>query len=140
MAKIAGVDVLVYAMVTPEGGGSPVATILGGQTEATLNREAEEMDVSSKDGNGWTEILPGLKTWSIECEGFIVESDAALAALEDHFEQRTAVDLEVRFPDGTTYTGKAYITDFPLEFAQDDGATYSLTFSGTGALTRTAGA
>jgi TP901-1 family phage major tail protein len=133
MAKVAGVDVLLYVETAPS-----TFTLLGGQTEATLNREAEEIDVSSKDGNGWSEMLQGLKSWSLECEGFIVENDAALDALETAFNEGTTVKTEVRFPSGTVYSGDAIITDFPLEFPQDDGATYSLTLTGTGPLTKTA--
>jgi TP901-1 family phage major tail protein len=136
MAKIAGVDVLVYV----EGQTAGTFIVLGGQSDATLNREAEEIEVTSKDGNGWAEYLAGVRSWSVECEGFIVENDAALDILETKFNAGDPVNLEVRLPGNKTYEGSAYITDFPLEFPQDDGATYSLTFTGSGPLTKTTGA
>lgn len=131
MAKIAGVDVLVKVPV-----GSPaVMTAIGGQSGATLNRSAETIDVTAKDSNGWSESLAGVKSWSIECEGFIAENDTALDALETAFNDGKAVTVDLALPSGKKYTGQALITDFPFEFPQDDAATFSLTLTGTGALT-----
>lgn len=131
MAKIAGVDVLVKVPV-----GSPaVMTTIGGQSGATLNRSAETIDVTAKDSNGWSESLAGVKSWSIECEGFIVENDSALDALETAFNDGQAVTVDLILPSGKKYSGQALITDFPFEFPQDDAATFSVTLTGTGALT-----
>lgn len=135
MAKIAGVDVLVYI----EGATAGTFDVLGGQSGATLKREADEIEVTSKDANGWAELISGIKTWSVECEGFLVDSDAAFDTLETKFESSEPVKVEIRLPGGTVYKGTGYITDFPLEFKQDDGATYSLTISGNGALQKTTG-
>lgn len=128
MAKLAGVDVLVYIGTD----------VVGGQSGATLNRSAETIDTTSKDAGGWAESIVGIKNWSIECEGFIVESDIALEALETAWNNRTTVSVEIRFPGGTgkkKYTGTAYVTEFPVEFPQDDAVTYKITLQGTGALT-----
>ncbi|MBA4542888.1 phage tail protein [Thermoactinomyces daqus] len=134
--KIAGVDVLLYVNVGTDA--SPNYVVLGGQGDATLNRGADEIDVSSKtDPAGYGDTIIGRKNWSIECEGFIVDSDQALDHLETLFEDRQPVQVELRLPSGKKYSGAGYITDFPLEFPNDDGATYSLTISGSGALTIT---
>lgn len=156
MAKVAGVDVLLYVQdgyeeETPGGGGgnkedegvevkaqTPKFTVLGGQTEATLNREAEEIDVSSKDdADGYGDMLVGKKSWNIEAEGFYIDGDTAFEKIEDLFESRSHVNVELRMPSGKKYSGKCYITEFPYEFPQDDGATYSLTLVGAGPLVRT---
>jgi TP901-1 family phage major tail protein len=138
MAKVAGIDVLLY-VDTDTTGTTPNLVVLGGQGDATLNREAEEVDVSAKTDGAYGDFLPGRKTWSIECEGFIVESDAAFNRLEDAYENREALNVEIRMPSGKKYSGEVVITEFPLEFGQEDGATFSLTLTGKGALTITPG-
>jgi TP901-1 family phage major tail protein len=110
--------------------------VLGGQRGATLNRSAETMDVTTKDSGGWKENLAGLKEFSIDADGLIVESNTAYQALEDAFNDGTAIDVELSTPNDTTYTGKVLVTDFPIELPYDDTVTYSVTLTGTGALTK----
>ena len=57
MSKIAGVDVLVSVEVL----GTP--TVIGGQSGATLNRDTNIIEVTSKDANGWAESVGGVKSW-----------------------------------------------------------------------------
>lgn len=138
MAKIAGVDVLLMV----KKGSSFVA--LGGQKGASLSRNATTIDVSDKNSRGWSESIVGLKSWSLECEGFVDLGDEALEELHIAFEERTPVDVEIRVgatseANGYTYTGKAIITDFPEEFKADDAVSYSLTLGGASPLVRTKG-
>jgi TP901-1 family phage major tail protein len=138
MAKIAGVDVLLKVETGVDAtSGTVTYTVLGGQSGATLNRSAETIDVTSKDAQGWAESIAGVKSWSIECEGFIVEDDTALTKLEDAFNARTKLKAQIVFPSGKKYEGDVFITDFPMEFPQDDAVTFSVTLQGTGALTVT---
>lgn len=128
MAKIAGVDVLVYVDV------ATVATVLGGQSGATLNRSTNVVDTTSKDASGWAENVAGVNSWSVDCDGFMVASDAAYAELETKWMNRQTIDVEIRVPSGKTYSGTAIIADFPAEFPQDGAATFSISLTGTGAL------
>lgn len=128
MSKIAGVDVLVYVEVDGQ------SKVLGGQTEATLNREAEEIDVSCKTDGKYGDYLSGRINWSIECSGFIVEGDEAFDYLEQAFAERQPLKVELQYPSGKKYSGEVTITEFPLEFPQDDGASFSLTLMGKGPL------
>lgn len=130
MPKIAGVDVLLYTQV------GDARTVVGGQSGATLNRETNVIEVTSKE-SGWAENLSGIKSWSIECEGYVVVSDQAYEALEEAWEDGVEIDAEIVVPSGKTYTGKAIIASFPLEAPQDDAMTFSLTLQGTGALAKT---
>lgn len=111
-------------------------TVLGGQRGATLNRSAETMDVTTKDSGGWKENLAGLKEFSIDADGLIIDSNAAYQALEDAFNNGTPIDVELSTPNDTTYTGKVLVTDFPIELPYDDAVTYSVTLTGTGPLTK----
>lgn len=134
MAKIAGVDVLLYAMV---GSPTPTKTVVGGQSGATLNRETNVIEVTSKE-SGWAENLSGVKSWSIDCNGYVVVNDVAYDALETAWEAGTEIDVEIIVPSGNTYSGKAIIGSFPLEAPQDDAMTFTISLTGTGALTKTA--
>ncbi|MBC9786293.1 phage major tail protein, TP901-1 family [Heliobacterium chlorum] len=136
MAKIAGVDVLLYIQTggTDE---APTYTVVGGQSGATLNRSAKLIETTSKDAYGWAENVAGVLSWSLECDGFMLASDAALDALDTAFNSRTSLKAEVRMPSGKKFTGTCIITDFPYEFPKDDAATYKITLTGTGALTVT---
>jgi len=124
MAKVKGIDVVL----------SIGANELGGQRNATLNRSAELIEVTDKSSTGqWKENLAGFKEWSIDCDGLYVVSDTAYGALVTAFNAGNAIT--VTLSDGTlTYTGSGYITDFPLEAPYDDALTYSVSITGTGAL------
>lgn len=131
--KIAGVDVLLKIK---KNGGSFVA--IGGQKGASLSRSAETIDVSDKTSGGWAESIMGLKSWSLDCEGFVCLGDEGFEELHTAFDERKAIDVEIKVgeTDGYTYTGKVVITDFPEEFPQDDAVTYSLTLQGASPLRR----
>ena len=128
MAKIKGCKVKVKAGTL----------FIGGQRGATLNRSAETMDETSKDSDGWKENGVGYKEWGVDCDGLLIESNEGYEALEDAFENGTAIELDITEPSGKKYTGSAFVTDFPVEYPYDDYSTYSMSFVGTGALTRTA--
>lgn len=138
MAKVAGVDVLLKVAV------SSTMTALGGQRGATLNRSASTIDTTDKNSDGWAESMAGVKSWSVDCDGFVVLGDTALEALHTAFNARTPINIEIRVggdasATGYTYTGSAVIVDFPEEFPQDDAVTISLSLQGASPLVRTVG-
>jgi TP901-1 family phage major tail protein len=135
MAKLAGVDVLLQ--VESETPGTYV--IVGGQSGATLNRSTNVVDTTSKDANGWAENVAGVNSWSLECEGFIVVDDDAYGLLETAWETRATVKAQILYPNGQKYSGDCIISDFPMEYPQDGAATFSISLTGTGVLTKTAG-
>lgn len=126
--KLAGVDVLLKVDV------AGVQTVVGGQSGATLNRKTNLIEVTSKDANGWAESVAGIKNWSVDCDGFMVTEDVALEQLETVWLNNGSVTVEI-VVGGKKYTGIALIEDFPQEFPQDDAVTFSLSLTGTGALT-----
>ncbi|MGF9741579.1 phage tail tube protein [Priestia megaterium] len=130
--KIAGVNVLVKV-------GSP-AVVVGGQSGATLNRSASMIETTDKQSNNWVTKIAGAKEWGVDADAFMVLSDAAYTTLSTAFKNGTPVDVEMSTGTGTghlTWKGQAYITDFPVEFAQDDAVTFSLSLEGTGELLET---
>lgn len=132
--KVAGVDVLLKIKKNPTG-----TVVLGGQKGASLSRSAETIDVSDKTSGGWSEAIMGLKSWSVECDGFVTLGDEGLKLMHQAFDERKALDIEIKVGDttGYTYTGSVVITDFPEEFSYDSAVTYSLSLQGASPLVRT---
>lgn len=130
--KIAGVDVLLKI----KKGGSFV--VVGGQKGASLSRSAETIDVTDKTSEGWSESIVGLKSWSVDCDGFVTLGDVGFEALHEAFDNRQALDIEIKVGNetGYTYTGSVVITDFPEEYPQDDAVSFSLSLAGASKLTR----
>jgi TP901-1 family phage major tail protein len=128
--KLAGIDVLLKT-----GAVSGSTTVLGGQTGATLNRSTNMIEVTSKDGEGWQENLAGIKSWSIDCDGFLVSNDSALEELEDAWLNGTEIAVDISYA-GKQYTGNVLVSDFPSEFPVDDAVTFSLSLTGTGKLSK----
>lgn len=122
-----GLDILIYTSDNK---------MLAGQRGCTLNRSASLIDVTNKTNDGWVESLTSTKQWSIDCDGVFVYDDAALVELEEAFLNSTVVKITLKDSKGWGYEGNAVITDFPIEAPYDDAATYSLTLTGTGALTK----
>lgn len=108
---------------------------VGAQRGASLNRSADVIDVSNKVSGGWRKSLTGLKEWSVDCDGLFAYDDEGYKALEVAFNEGEEVDLKIGTADGSVnYSGKAVITDFPIDAPYDDSATYSVSFTGTGEL------
>lgn len=131
-----GINFLV--MVNTGTAEAPVYTKVAGQRGASLSRDAETMDTTSKDTDGWNESIAGFKSWSIEADGLFTENDEGYLALETAYMNGDTVLINLTTPSGGKYEGNAIITSFPLEASYDDVATYELSFTGTGELTKKA--
>lgn len=132
MAK--GINFLLYVNTGTDA--TPAWTKVAGQRGATLNREYDTIDITTKDSDGFTDEDYSFGTWGIEADGLLVESDSGYAYLEDAFEN--AEFLKVRFETlaGNKYEGNVLITDFPIEAPYDDAVTYSITLNGKGKYTK----
>lgn len=104
------------------------------QRGGTLNRSADTLDTTNKEGMGWADNEQGQKSWSIDCDGLFVEDNEGFQSLNAAWVNGDCVRVRVKFPSGLTYVGQAILTDFPVEMPYDDAVTYSLTFNGKGAL------
>ncbi|MED4586672.1 phage major tail protein, TP901-1 family [Brevibacillus choshinensis] len=130
-----GVDFLIFVNTGTEG--SPVWTKVAGQRGATLNREAETLDMTSKDNSGWADADYGNLSWGIDGDGLLVENDAGYLALENAFMSKQPVKVRLQTAASNKYEGSAIITSFPIEAPYDDNAAYNVTLTGKGALTKT---
>lgn len=131
--KVAGVDVLLKIKDSND-----EYIAIGGQKGASLSRSAETIDVSDKTSDGWSESIMGMKSWSLDCEGFVVLGDTGFELLHTAFDNREKIDVEIKIggAEGYNYTGQVVITDFPEDYAQDNAVSYSLALQGASPLVR----
>ncbi|MCP8970572.1 phage major tail protein, TP901-1 family [Ectobacillus ponti] len=113
---------------------SPTWTTVAAQRGGTLKRDADTLDLTTKDSAGWQELDYGLRSWGIEADGLLVENDAGYLALENAYMTRTKVQVFAQTAAGSKYQGMAVLKSFPIEMPYDDSATYKVTFEGSGAL------
>ena len=135
--------------------GSDLMVFIGGKsiayaTSHSLTISAETNDVTSKDsGNGdWSSAT--VKKFSWECSTENLYSKEAYSQLYTAMIAKSPVTLVIDLKEGETlpeqgwlpvtsgtgYTGSAIITSLEMSAPDGDNATFSATFTGTGALTQ----
>ena len=130
---IAGKDILVAFW---NADGSKILAVAG-QQSLTINRSADTIEVTTKDTDGgWKAYIAGTKEWSIDVGGIFVKDDESHRLLSGYFEDGEPVCIKVynNKTKAGMFGGLAVITDYPLEAPHDDSMTYSMSFSGMGAL------
>ena len=133
-SALAGKDVLLGVW---KADGSAILAVAG-QQGLTISRNAETIEVSTKDtSGGWASSIAGLKSWEISLDSLYIKDDTSQNILSTAFENGDLVCIKVydnKAKKGM-FGGIAAITDYSLEFPSDDAATASITFSGVGKLT-----
>ena len=137
---INGTDITVY-----DSSGVLVAYAQSG----TLNVNHSTRDISNKESSGWAEAMEGQRNWDISVDGAYAWEDVSGTALTNGADDLlnsyiiTRSSFVIRFgnTDGTVdnvyYEGTCWLTSFSVSAPTEDTATYSLSFTGTGALTQT---
>jgi len=114
--------------------------VIAHSTSHSLSITHDARDATTKDSSGWTDLLEGLRSWEISGEG-LVAYDGTLD-IDDLFTSyiatRTAVTVKfsTEVSGDVYYTGSAYLTSLDQDAPTEDNVSYSYTFSGTGALTK----
>jgi len=121
--------------------GTPVAH----STSATLNLSQNLIDTTSKDDNAWRTQVAGDREWSIDVEGMVdYSSTFGFEGLNDLIINQNTASVEFIVYDsssqstGTKYTGTVNLGESSIEGPHNDAATFSGTFEGTGALSKSA--
>lgn len=128
MAAVKGVDFLIKIKKGAQ------YILVGGQQDGSLELGLNTIDVTDKEGNGWEEVIPGIKHWSASLDGVVKLTNEGLKLAQDALFQGNLVDVETSM-GGAKYTGQALVTSLSYEGAHDDAATFSISLKGTGALT-----
>jgi predicted secreted protein len=133
MAQTAGIINGTLAKI--EVGGTVVAFV----TSTGISQAMSTRDASSKSSAGYKEALEGQRSWSMTGEGLFAE-DAAYGYedLWDAWDARTKLVLTYSdaVADDIEYSGSVYITSLDRTDGMEESATFSVSFEGTGALTK----
>ena len=123
---------------------------IGRSTGYSLEVNKETVEVTSFDSAGWREFLVDLKDWAISADGVVLR---ATESGTENYEQiltrligsDATMIIQVANPamytdatDGSLYAhevGAFHLTGLPLTGSLGDKQTYSLSGTGTGALT-----
>lgn len=101
----------------------------------SLDTDAEDIDVTSFDSNGWRERIQGIKEWSGSAEGNFMPNDTnGQAALINAWLNGEKIKVELQVNQNIKFTGEVYVT-LSIETPVDDKASFSVDFLGTGPLT-----
>lgn len=134
---LAGKDII--AMVTNQAGTKLLA--VAGQQGLSFESSAETTEAATKDDNGgWTLNFHGAKSWNASIDGLYSPDDEATqmvaAAMANDEYLCLKICKRTISSTGVTYQplvmGLAIVTTDSLDAANDDNATYSMEFTGTG--------
>lgn len=111
-------------------------------TDWNLDITHDEIDATSHDSSGTRERIAGIDSWEGSAEMLHVMSsgDAGSAnAIFDIITAKTKIDFEF-YPTGSSddgyYAGEGFFTGFNLSSPAEDALATSLSFIGSGQLTR----
>lgn len=144
---IEGRDLMFFVAGTSTGTYKSIAAA----TNASIEISMDTKDVITKDSaNGaWTTVTPNKLSWSGSSDNlFELEADgAAYDTLFEYMTNKTKVYVKFGTAKNFTasngwtlnqglYSGEVYITSLSLSAGADDNAQFSVSFTGTGALTK----
>jgi len=119
-------------------------------TSCSLELSADEIDQTNKDSGGWKSIIQGTRSWSVSADAMYQnEAEASKKAFTDFFANvnaRTKVYIELTIANAlgsdnnVYYSGEAYVSSLSVNGGTEDQATWSISLTGTGALSETAAA
>jgi len=125
-------------LVSSDGGTTyePVAEV----KEHTITINAEELDATNYDSQGWSENVPGFSSWEVSLTANYIGDDSGQEALRDAVinHTRVMVQLAANYDNGeVAFEGLATITSFEVSSAVDSVVELSLELMGSGPLTTT---
>lgn len=122
--------------------GGTLATI-GHTTSCSISFSHDLPEATTKDSNGWSEVISGVRGGEISFEGLVAYDDAANSVeLADYIIGRTKVD----FSFGTAasgdaiYTGEGYISSLEVSADMESPVAYSGTITITGPIEKSTNA
>lgn len=128
MALVNGTNLVLYAV----DGGSNYA--FGHSRSFTLNIEANPIDVTSRDSQGWAESIMGSRSFTLDFEGLVDYGDYISPSwIQSAMENKTK--FLVKFTDdlggSLVFNGYVYVSSMTIDAPMEDVVTYSGTLQGT---------
>lgn len=115
-------------------------------TSASISMNMDLRDSTSKSSGGWQENLGGLKSYELTGDAFVEvdpSSDGSQAYLEELYtawETGEAINakfgMSVSNSEALTFSGSALITSISVDAGVEENATFSISLTGTGQLTK----
>lgn len=128
--------------------GSDLLFFIGSQPVAmsrtcSISIKTNMVDTTTKDSvGGWAESLPVGKSWTGKVDGLVVWGN--VEQFSDAIIDRTLLQISFKKRDSVAgdpvYSGSAWIESFDMDAGQDAAVTYSIAFTGCGALSSTTSA
>lgn len=136
MAAINGTSLTLYI---PQGAvGSEVWIPIGLAKSASLSISADTPDISTKDSSAWTEVMAGIKSFSMSFDALLSLTDDASAngfvPLYSYFTDRTTIKVAFG-KNGSFWYGDAIIASLEQSADAEQPVSFSGSLTGTGALT-----
>jgi TP901-1 family phage major tail protein len=120
-------------------GDAATGTLLGGLRTTNFTMNNQVIDVSTKDTNGWRELLEdgNVKFFSISGDGIFKDS-ASDETIRGYVFANTLNTFTFIFPNGDTIEGTFQITNYQRKGDYEGAETYSMTLESSGIPTFTA--
>ncbi len=125
-------------------------TLVAYSTSATINVNHSPRSTSNKEDGGWETAMEGYRNWDVSCDAMYAWLDPAGSAISNEtlseiFTAYITTRASFTLTFGTTgstagdtkYTGTAWLTSASLSAPNEDTATFSVSFQGSGELTQT---
>jgi predicted secreted protein len=74
----------------------PVWEPVGGQRNATMSEEVEEIDVTSEDSDGAQEFEGGLYSATIDCDGLYIPTSQGYTSLKTAFRSKEKIRARIQ--------------------------------------------
>jgi len=119
------------------------STTLGHTTSCSLTLSNDLPDATTKDSNGFSEVIAGTKSGEISFDGLVAYDDSANAIeLADYLLART--QLTCVFGTATTgddvYTAEGFLSSVEMSADAENPVSYSGSITLTGAITKSTNA
>lgn len=123
--------------------GSP--EVIAFSTSCSLEVSMDEIDQTNKDSSGFKSIIGGTRSWSVSCDNLYQNeahaSKESFTSLWQYVDGRDVISVELAVHNATTnnvyYEGSGYITSLSVNGGTEDQSSFSVTITGSGALTET---
>ena len=124
------------------------STLVAYATSGSITINHNLRDTSTKESGGWKDQLEGQRDWEVSCDGMVAfltsPSGGAVSGktVDEMFTSyiATRTTLTVSFESSETgdykWSGSSFLTSISMDAPNEESATYSMSFSGTGALTQ----
>ena len=125
-----------FLLKVGDGGAPPVYATVAGMRTTQMSVNGEAVNVTSKDSEGWRELLSGagIRSVSVGASGIFTGSAAELR-VKGHALAGTLDDYELSFESGERLRGRFLVTRLDYSGDYNGERNYALSLESSGAVT-----